>query len=218
MHPVYCCSFPASIFLLLASGFLHLAFCFFNRQFVDFIQQFDKLINMKQTALLIVILFLVSSCSRKSGQQLYQEAQTAEGQKNYPAALQAYQEIIDKSPTSAYAESSLYRIALIYNNDVRDFGKAISAYQQFCSIFPNSPKAPTALFLTGFIYNNELHRLDSAKIMYETFLQKYPSHELATSAKFELETLGKDPTQFLQPQVAEKEVVQPKKSVKAAKK
>jgi len=45
--------------------------------------------------------------------------------------------------------------------------------------------------------NNELHKLDSARVLYEAFLQQYPNHDLAVSARFELETLGKDPTQFL---------------------
>jgi hypothetical protein len=58
------------------------------------------------------------------------------------------------------------------------------------------------LFLSGFIYNNDLRQLDSAKIVYETFLKKYPDHELAASARFELETLGKDPSQTLNPQTA----------------
>ena len=39
--------------------------------------------------------------------------------------------------------------------------------------------------------------IDSARRVYQIFLEKYPSHELATSARFELETLGKDPSSLL---------------------
>ena len=52
------------------------------------------------------------------------------------------------------------------------------------------------MFLSAFLLNNDLHKLDSAKIVYEAFIQKYPSHELVPSAKFELETMGKDPGVF----------------------
>jgi TolA-binding protein len=53
-----------------------------------------------------------------------------------------------------------------------------------------SAKAPTALFMVGYIYNNQLGITDSASAAYKKFLKLYPQNELATSAQFELETLG----------------------------
>jgi outer membrane protein assembly factor BamD (BamD/ComL family) len=136
---------------------------------------------------------LLQSCSGKSDVTLYQEGRTAEDSGNFQLAVERYEEVADRFQKSAYAESSLYRAGLVYNNDLHDAQKAISSYRKFCSLFPQSKQAPTSLFLSAFLFNNELHQFDSAKIAYETFLQKYPTHELAASAKFELETLGKEP-------------------------
>ena len=38
-----------------------------------------------------------------------------------------------------------------------------------------------------------------AKVGYERFLSKFPNHELARSAKFELENIGKTPEEILSP-------------------
>lgn len=158
---------------------------------------------MKQTLVFIALAVLFTSCSRKTAPQLMQEASDSLGAKSYTAAIERYQEIVDRFGQSAAAETALFRIASIYGNDVHDQRKALGAYELFCQKYPNSGDAPTALFLTGFIFNNELHLYDSARLAYESFLKKYPGHSLASSAQFELQTLGKDPAEFLQPQVAE---------------
>jgi hypothetical protein len=76
----------------------------------------------------------------------------------------------------------------------------MDSFRKFRESFPESREAPTALFLIGYFYNNELHQLDSARMVYEEFLKLYPSDKLAQSAKFELESLGKDPLHVLQSQ------------------
>ena len=165
---------------------------------------------------LVISLFFLS-CSRKGSEELFKDGQAAEEQKNFQLAIERYGQIVDDYQEQAYAESSQYRIAMIYNNEIRDMQKAVTAYQKFNTLFPESKMAPTMLFLTGFLYNNELHILDSARIMYETFLQKYPDHELAMSAKFELETLGKDPSQLLKQEVATSQESKDKKNQQAPK-
>lgn len=147
-----------------------------------------------------ILLFILSSCTPKNDVDLYSDAKAAEGKKDFQKAVELYEQIVDRFSTTAYAETSLLRLSVIYNNDLKDSRKAIHSYQRYYAMFPTSKQAPTMLFLSGFIYNNDLHRLDSAKIVYETFLKKYPEHELAASARFELETLGKDPSQTLNPQ------------------
>jgi len=151
---------------------------------------------MKNIAVLFIFFLILSGCSRSSD-TLYKEGTTAEGQKDFPTALERYGQIVDKDPTSALAESSQYRIALIYNNDVHDVERAALAYRKFNALFPNSSTAPTCLFLAGFLYNNDMKRTDSAKAIYEEFIRRYPNHELVKSARFELETMGKDPTQLI---------------------
>jgi outer membrane protein assembly factor BamD (BamD/ComL family) len=173
---------------------------------------------MKSVFLFVFLLLFLSSCSKKSEPELFKEGQAAEEQQNFQLAIERYQEIVDRFPGKAYADSAVYRTAVIYNNDVHDFVKAVRTYQQYYTMFPNSEEAPTAMFLSGFILNNELHKLDSAKIVYETFLQKYPGHQLASSAEFELETLGKDPGQFIKTDVASTEDEMAKKTKKEFKK
>lgn len=156
---------------------------------------------MKRVVLLLCCL-LCFACSRKGDADLYREGKEAEIQKNFAVATERYEEIVDRFPTKAYAESSLSRLAIIYTNDAKDSRKAIRTYQRYYSLFPESKHAPTMLFLSGFLFNNDLHQIDSAKIVYQIFLQKYPDHELVPSAKYELETLGKDPGQALQQRVS----------------
>ncbi|MFI5251054.1 MAG: outer membrane protein assembly factor BamD [Bacteroidota bacterium] len=159
---------------------------------------------MKYFWLILCVIVVFSSCSRKTEEQLYTEAQTAEGQKDFQTAIDRYQEIVSRFNTGKHAEEAQYRIALIYNNDIHDANKAVAAYRTFFYQFPTSKDAPSALFLIGFLYNNELHNIDSARIAYQTFLGKYPEHELAKSAQFELENLGKDPTAVLHNEILPK--------------
>ena len=156
---------------------------------------------MRITIIMVVLIVLVS-CSKKSDSNLYNEGKAAEEKKDFQTAAQLYEEAIDRFQTTAYAESSLLRLSFMYNNDMKDSRKAIQSYNRFITLFPTSKHTPTMLFLSGFVYNNELRLLDSAKIVYEIFLQKYPNHELAASARFELETLGKDPGQAFEPKTA----------------
>ena len=152
---------------------------------------------MKLSYLALLLVLMLVSCSRNED-QLLKEGRAAEDQKNFRLAVERYQELVNRFPGGANAESCQTRIAVIYNNELHDFENAVFAYKKAYSLFPSSKNAPTALFLAGFLLSNELHKLDSAKAVFETFLQKYPDHELASSAKFELETMGKDPSEFIQ--------------------
>ena len=172
---------------------------------------------MKPLYLSLLLMFLLVSCSKKNEQEFYQEAQQAVSQKNYQLAAERYLQAVDASPQSAIAESSQYRIAMLYNNELRELENAVFAYRKFYTMFPNSKNAPTALFLSGFILNNELKRPDSARTAYESFLLKYPDHELAASARFELETLGKEPETYVKSDAAalgEKKPTQQEKAPK----
>jgi outer membrane protein assembly factor BamD (BamD/ComL family) len=164
---------------------------------------------MKYVVLTICCLSIFS-CSRKNDATLFKEGKEAEVQKNFLVAAERYEEIVDRFPAEAFAESSLSRLAVMYTNDAKDSRKAIRTYQRYYTMFPNSKQAPTMLFLSGFMFNNDLHELDSARVAYQTFLQKYPHHELVPSATYELETLGKDPGQALQQRVTTTDEANPK--------
>jgi len=151
-------------------------------------------------SIFFILLIILASCSKKSDVDLYNDAKAAEGKKDFQKASELYEQIVNQFSTTAYAETSLLRLSVIYNNDLKNSREAIHSYQRYYTMFPTSKQAPTMLFLSGFIYNNDLHQIDSARIVYDTFLKKYPDHELVASARFELETLGKDPSQTLNPQ------------------
>ena len=165
----------------------------------------------------LMILFSLVSCSRKSDTELYTDAKAAEAIKDFQKAVELYEQVVDRFPTVATAESSLVRLSVIYNNDIKDPRKAIDTYRRCYTMFPSSKQAPTMLFLSGFVFNNELHMLDSARIVYQIFLQKYPDNDLAASAKYELETLGKDPSMAITQQdivINNSKPDKPKKAVK----
>lgn len=159
---------------------------------------------MKYLYLAVLFLTVLASCTRKTDAELFDEGKKAETEQNYPLAVERYNDIVGRMSNPAYAESSQFRLAMIYTNTEKDKSKAIAAYQKFCSLFPDSKQTPTMLFLQGFIYANEMKDLDQARGVYESFLQKYPDHELARSARFELENLGKDPDEIVPPNVASK--------------
>lgn len=152
---------------------------------------------MKHSYPFLIAVLLICSCSHKSEDQLFKDGQAAEGQNNFQLAVESYREIVDRYPQGKHADTAQFRVALLYNNNLHDTENAVAAYQQVYVKYPQSKFAPTAMFLTAFLFNNELHKFDSARAIYVAFLQKYPDNDLVTSAKFELETLGKDPTQFL---------------------
>jgi outer membrane protein assembly factor BamD (BamD/ComL family) len=116
---------------------------------------------------------------------------------DYQQAAEQFEHIVNQFPTNAVSQNSLIHLASIYENELKDTIKAIHTYKRFYLLFPESEQAPRMLFLTGFIYNNDLCIFDSAKVAYEAFLLKYPNHKLALSAKFELNSLGKNPADIL---------------------
>ncbi len=149
--------------------------------------------------ILLVLCISLSSCSRKSPEELYVEGTRAIARNEFRVAADRFEEILAHDQHATVAESALYRVALLYNNELHDIGKAVTYYQQYTDSYPSSPHAPTALFLAAFLMNNELHNMEGAKAEYQKFLQLYPNHELASSARFELANLGKDPSELTPP-------------------
>jgi TolA-binding protein len=160
---------------------------------------------MKAFSLLVVALVIFSSCSRMSEAELWTAAKQNYEQQKFAETIENYRQIVDRFKQVEKAPSAQLTIAQIYNSDLKDFHSAIAEYRKFTEIFPNDKQAPKAMFLIGFVYNNDLRNIDSAKIAYEAFLAKYPGDELAESAKMEIATLGKDPSELIKAEVAVKE-------------
>lgn len=143
-----------------------------------------------------VFLFVPIGCRPSPGKNMT-EAKKAEDSGNYNLAVQKYQEVVEDHPGTPEAETAMFMVATIHNNNTHEYEKAIEEYKAFATKYPASPRSATALFMVGYLYNNELNNLDSAKIAYERFLSKYPDHEMALSARYELENLGKSPDELL---------------------
>ena len=77
-----------------------------------------------------------------------------------------------------------------YNNE--EYDEALTNFKNILKNYPESELASKATFMVGFINANHLNNLEEAKKYYEMFIKKYPNHELVDSAKYELETLGKN--------------------------
>ena len=115
----------------------------------------------------------------------------------FAPVLEEYSRLVDGYEDAPESEVALFRRAVIYHNDLKEFEGAVEDYKLYAERYPESPKTPLVLFLVGYIYNNELHSLDSAGSAYRRFLQKFPEHEMASSARFELDNLGKSPDEMI---------------------
>jgi TolA-binding protein len=69
---------------------------------------------------------------------------------------------------------------------------AIENFEGLIEYYPESEHMAEALFMLGFINANDIVDTVAARKYYTEFLEKYPTHELAFSAQYELENLGKD--------------------------
>lgn len=74
----------------------------------------------------------------------------------------------------------------------QDLEVAVENFKGLVEYYPESKYNAEALFMLGFINANDVKDFDNAQKYYSEFLKKYPDHELAFSAKYELENLGKD--------------------------
>jgi TolA-binding protein len=173
---------------------------------------------MKAVARAIVALAIVfAGCSKPPAEEYMKKAEEAEKAGLWSVALENYQNLVRDHPGSLLAENASFSIAAIQHNNLQNFQAAVDGYKLFLAKYPDGKKAPTVLFLIGFLYHNELKNLDSAKAFYERFLAKYPSHEMAMSAQFELQNLGKSPDEIL-PKPAVAETTAPKSGGKASSK
>ena len=129
----------------------------------------------------------------------------------YQSTVEAFEKVIADHPEDELAEASLFRIANIRNNDTKEPALAIDLYKRYVQLYPNGKQTPLSMFIIGYLYNNELHNLDSASAAYKRFLEKYPDNEMAMSAQYELNTLGKTPDELL-PKTQEAEKPVPKKT------
>jgi TolA-binding protein len=167
--------------------------------------------------MVFMVLALLSGCSKPSPEEYLGKANVAINEKNFNVAIEEYEKLIADHPRSPQAEEAMLAIARIQADELKDYRRAVNSYKRYLDTYPEGKQAPIALFLSAYLYHNELNDLGNAKLMYEQFLAKYPTHEMAVSAKFELENLGKKPEELIPVQQQEKTQVAAK-STQAMKK
>ena len=98
--------------------------------------------------------------------------------------------LVEMFPGSSLADDALFMLGQIAQNRGRH-EEAIARYQDLLKRYPQSEHAYKAQFMIGFIYSEDLHDYAMARKAFEKLLEKYPDCDLAPSAKWMLENMGK---------------------------
>ena len=161
-------------------------------------------------AILIAILL---GCNSKSDKDYYDSALKKLEEGKTEDAVKDFDGLIKEFPKSDLSRLAMYKMGSLYQgnlissvNPQESMKKAVDYFQKVYNQDPSKPEAPNALFMAAFIMANEMKDYSSAAKTYRTFLEKYPSHDLASSAKAELNYLGKSPEEILKENVASEEI------------
>jgi TolA-binding protein len=152
---------------------------------------------MKPSLTLLFLLAMLSACSKRTDESVMNKAIEAHKLDSFDEAISSYQEVVTDFPESPLVPEALYALGNIYHDKKKDLKKSIEMFRKLVNSYPQHPTSSNAAFLIGFIYNNELKNYDSARVAYEGFIRMYPDNHLVKDAKFELETLGKDPAEII---------------------
>lgn len=150
----------------------------------------------KTNVLLALSLLILAACGPKTEPEIYDAAVGAQRMEKYDDAIALFERLIEEFPQGEKVPDAYYALGVLYQDQQKDFVKAVQMYTKLYENYPDSPTASNALFMTGFLQHNELKDLEAARKTYEVFLQKYPESPLSASARFELENLGKDPSEM----------------------
>lgn len=77
-----------------------------------------------------------------------------------------------------------------------DSHRRLTTYNEIVDKFPESTYAPQALFMVGFVYAEELKDQYNADQVFSRVVREYPGTDIAKSAKWMLENLGKPMPDF----------------------
>jgi outer membrane protein assembly factor BamD len=139
-------------------------------------------------------------------------AAAREKQKDYPAAVRAYEQAADRySDQPKIAADAQYKEALAYNRQAKkaDYdqsiaGQAIASFTDFMALFPDDPRAGDARLIINNLkaeeargnykiaeYYEKQKKLDGALIYYNEVLLADASSPLAIQARLRIDTLKK---------------------------
>ncbi|HBC74350.1 MAG: hypothetical protein A2008_05380 [Candidatus Wallbacteria bacterium GWC2_49_35] len=90
----------------------------------------------------------------------------------FKKAIQTHEQIIEKSQKGPEAEFSMYTIARICEEDLKDYEKAVNAYKRFINEFPDSPRADKATYQIAQIYETALIEYNEAVRYYKKLIEE----------------------------------------------
>ncbi len=119
---------------------------------------------MKRFLLILVasVLLPATACSlrqKPSGEDYYAQGQLDFAQKEYQAAIENYQHVIDQFPFSPYAEEAEMKIGLAYYQQ-KDYAEAIGALDDFQRMHPTSQNLELVSYYIGMSYYDQMGRED----------------------------------------------------------
>ena len=119
---------------------------------------------MKRLLLILVACALLpaAACSlrqKPSGEDYYAQGQLDFATKEYKAAIENYQDVIDKFPFSPYAEDAEMKIGLAYYQQ-KDYAEAIGALDDFQRMHPTSKNLELVTYYIGLSYYDQMGRED----------------------------------------------------------
>jgi outer membrane protein assembly factor BamD (BamD/ComL family) len=87
--------------------------------------------------LVFSLLIALTGCKKGPTQEaLFEKAKKAQEESNFPAAIDAYQEIVKLYPKSPQAPQCQFMVGYLYANHLKNVEQAKAAYQTFIRNFP----------------------------------------------------------------------------------
>lgn len=120
-------------------------------------------------------------------QKMFDEASALLKKKDFAAATQAFQNFLQRYPTSGYLAQAYYLMGSAYFAD-GDCKNAMSALQTVINRFPMTQRAPDAM-LNLAICQDELNDKAGSRDTLEALAKKYPDSSAGKTAKSKLGTL-----------------------------
>lgn len=136
---------------------------------------------MKRLLLILVAFALLpaTACSlrqKPTGQDFYAQGQLDFAQKEYKAAIENYQHVIDQFPFSPYAEDAEMKIGLAYYQQ-KDYAEAIGALDDFQRMHPTSQNLELVTYYIGMSYYDQMGREDQDQTKTEQALKRFQELE-----------------------------------------
>lgn len=148
---------------------------------------------MKRLLLILVafVLLPAAACSlrqKPTGEDYYAQGQLNFATKEYKAAIENYQQLIDKYPFSPYAEDAEMKIGLAYYQQ-KDYAEAIGALDDFERMHPTSKNLELVTYYIGLSYYDQIGREDqdqgkttAALKRFQELEQRFPEGDFAELA------------------------------------